>query len=227
MGKWDGGLVFEPRTNAIKPNTAELTDFQITVSDGVAPALANKGTRVTTTSVNDAPVIGGVSKSVMVNDNATVHPLATVTITDADWQEMLISVTVLNGTVRGDFTSASVAGWTRSTVGNNITYQRYFNPQANVGAAAEAAFRALVFQPRTNVPISTTETTSFSIFINDGMANVTNSTTSVITAGVAPRLAMVLAVSPAVFDSHAETFVIPSAKRPPSDRWSRFMRKPR
>lgn len=158
-------LVFQPRTNAINPGTTELTDFQVTVSDGVAPALANTATRVRTTSINNAPQIGGASNTVAVNDNTTVNPFSTLTVTDVDQQEMLISVTILNGVNRGDFTNATSAGWTlRQVIGNNIVYKRYFGPQANVGTVVQAALRALNFRPRENViKPGTTELTDFQV----------------------------------------------------------------
>ncbi len=207
-------LVFQPRQNAIKPGTTEATDFQVTASDGVAPAIANSGTRVTTTSVNNAPAIGGAVANQTMNDSQTKAVFGTLTVTDPDTQDQFVRITITNGTVRGDFTAASTVGWTRKTSGANILYERFFAAAANNGAIVQAAIRALVFQPRTTVPVGTQETTSFTVFVNDGLANATNSTTSVVTTGVAPRFSpSALAVPPLILDNDISTVVLPTGKK--------------
>ncbi len=207
-------LTFQPRTNAIKPGTTEATAFQVTVSDGVAPAVLGTGMLVTSTSVNDAPVIGGAVANQAMNDNITKAVFITMTVTDPDLQETLARVTITNGVNRGDFTPASSAGWTRTVSSANIVYTRYFNPAANIGGTVQTAIRALVFQPRANVPIGTNETTTFTVFVNDGLANVTNSTTSVVTTGVAPRLAPPSPIAAPVFlERDITTVVLPSLKK--------------
>jgi methyl coenzyme M reductase subunit C len=165
-------FLFQSRANAIKPNTTETTVFAVTVTDGVASPVINSTTTVITTSVNDGPAISGASTSLSVNDNAVINPFSTLTVVDADHQEMLISVTILNGVNRGDFTNALSSGWTvRQVVGNNITYKRYFSPAPNVGSLAEAAFRALTFQPRSNaLKPGVTELTDFQVTVSDGVA---------------------------------------------------------
>ncbi len=221
-------LVFQPRTNAIKPGTTELTDFQVTVSDGVAPAVLGTGTRVTTTSVNDAPTVSGAVANQTMNDNQSKAVFGTLTVTDPDTQDQFVRITINNGTTHGDFTASTTTGWTRKVSGTNILYERFFAAAANNGAVVQTAVRALAFQPRTNVPVGTTETTSFTIFVNDGLANVTNSTTSVITTGVAPRPASSApVVSPVFLDSDIATIVVPSIKRSPSSLWARLLRKSR
>ncbi len=179
-------LTFQPRANAIKPGTTEAVDFQVTVSDGVAPAVLGTGNRVTTTSVNNAPTIGGAVANQTMNDNATKLVFSTLTVTDADTQDMLVKITITNGSLRGDFTAASATGWTRVVNGNNIDYSRYFSAAANIGATVQAAIRALNFQSRTNVPIGTSETTQFTLLVKDGLAEATNNATTVIVTGVAP-----------------------------------------
>lgn len=221
-------LVFQPRSNAIKPGTTEATDFQATVSDGVAPAVLGTGTRVTVTSVNNTPVIGGALANQTLNDNTTKAVFNTLTITDPDTQDTLARVTINAGTARGDFTSASATGWTRSVSGTNIIYSRYFNPTTNIGATVQAAIRTLIFQPRTNVPIGTSETTTFTVFVNDGIANVTDNTTSVITTGVAPRPAASRpAALPSILETDTATVVLPSLPKPRTNSLARLLKKAR
>lgn len=221
-------LVFQPRQNAIKPGTTEATDFQVTISDGVAPAVLGTGTRVITTSVNNAPTIAGAAANQTMNDNQTKAVFSTLTVTDPDNQDKFVRITITNGTTRGDFTPASTTGWTRKLSGTNILYERYFAATTNNGALVQSVVRALVFQPRTNVPIGTTETTSLTVFVNDGLASATNSTTSVITTGIAPRPAIAAASTPPIIlHQDVETIVIPSIQRPASNPLARLLKKTR
>ncbi len=222
-------LVFQPRTNAITPGTTELTDFQVTASDGVAPAVLGPNSRLTTTSVNNVPVIGGAAANQTMNDSQTKAVFSTLTVTDPDTQNILARVTINNGTAQGDFTNASSAGWTRSVSGGNIVYTRYFNPVANIGATVQTAIRSLIFQPRNNVPIATQETTTFTVFINDGIANTTNSTTSVITTGVAPRVAppATPVTAPLILASDTTTIVLPTVSKPRPSLLDRLSKKSR
>lgn len=180
-------LVFQARSGAINPGTSEETDFLVYVTDGITD-VTNSNTSTITTTINTAPTIGGANSMVAVNDNATVNPFSTLTVTDPDTQEMLITVTILNGVVRGDFTNAnSGTGWTvREVVGNNITYKQYLSPRANVGGDAQAAFRALIFQSRSNsIPAGATEITDFQVTVSDGVAAaVANSETRVTTTSL-------------------------------------------
>lgn len=220
-------LVFQPRQNAITPGTTELTDFQVTVSDGVAPAVLGTNTRLTTTSVNEAPTIGGAAANQTMNSNQTKAVFSTLTVTDPDTQNMLARVTIPNGVNRGDFTTASTSGWMRSVSGSDIVYNRYFSPVANIGATVQTAIRALIFQPRTNVPIGTTETTGFTVFINDGLANTTNSTTTVTTTGVAPRPAASSQseVAATFRDSDIKTVIVPTVSKTKASPLARLLKR--
>lgn len=182
-------LTFQPRTNAITPETTEATDFQVTISDGVAPAVAGTGTRVTTTSVNQQPAIAGTVANQMINDDQTAAVFSSVTITDPDMQALFAQVHIPYGGSRGDLTAASTIGWTRKVSGSTITYERFFPATTNNAALVQAALRGLVFQPRNNVPVGTTETTNISLVVRDTFIIRGDNTTSVITTGVAPFIA--------------------------------------
>lgn len=184
-------LVFQPRTDAIQPGATEVTSFRVTVGDAVAAPVANSTTSVVSTSVNDSPGITGAAANQTVNDNVTVNPFSTLVISDLDTQNICAQITVSNGVHRGDFTSGSSTGWTRSVVGNDVRYSRYFAPSANIGSVVQTAIRSLVFEPRTNgIQPGTTETTAFRLLINDGITNTSDSTTSVVTTSLnnAPSL---------------------------------------
>lgn len=216
-------LVFRPRMNAINPGTTEATDFLVSVNDGLAIG-TDSGTRVTTTSVNDAPILSGAVADQTMDHNTTKAVFGAVTVVDPDNQAEFVRVTIPNGTNRGDFTSASATGWTRSVNGIDIVYTRYFNPASNNGAAVQTALRALVFQPRSSVPVGTLETTTFTVFVNDGLANTTNSTTSVIVTGVALRPT---AINAAILDQDVATVVVPATKPIAPSLLSRLLKRPR
>jgi hypothetical protein len=220
-------LVFQPRQNAITPGTTEATSFQVTASDGVADAIADSGTRVTTTSVNDAPTIGGAVAGQTMNDNQTKAVFSTLTVTDPDTQKLFVRITITDGMTKGDFTAASTTGWTRKTSKGNILYERFFNATANNGAIVQAAIRALVFQPRTNIPTGTTESTAFAVFVNDGINNVTNSTTTVMTTGVAPRPAPANVAAFTITDGEVDTITVPAMKQRTANPLARLLRKSR
>lgn len=80
------GLSFQPRLNAIAPTTTELTDITVFVNDGQATATAT--VRVTTTSVNDFPSIGGAG-TLSMSDSQIANPFGTLRVIDLDRQEAL------------------------------------------------------------------------------------------------------------------------------------------
>jgi len=88
------------------------------------------------------------------------------------------------------------------------------------------AIRALVFQPRTNVPIVTAETTGFTVLVNDGLANTTNCTTSVITTGVAPRpTSSTVSEASTISPNDITTVVLPNLAKSSGNRLARLLRK--
>ncbi|WP_448208305.1 DUF4347 domain-containing protein, partial [Azospirillum sp. sgz302134] len=140
------------------------------VTDTAGNALAGNATNTTYNfTTNTTPTIGGTATNQAVNDTTTVSPFSALTVTDPDTQGMDATVTITNGANRGDFTGASATGWTRTVSGSDYVYTRSFSSGSNIGSTVQAAIRALVFQPRSNaIAPSTTETTSFSVSVNDG-----------------------------------------------------------
>jgi predicted nucleotidyltransferase len=218
-------MVFQPRSNIIQPGLTETTGFSLSINDGLVN-VTDTVTTVITTSVNNAPVISGIVAGQTLNDNQTKAVFNTLTVSDLDTQAMNVIITIPNGVNRGDFTAASATGWTRTVVGIDIRYNRYFAATANIGATVQAAIRALIFQPRTNVPVGTKETTGFTVFLNDGLANTTNSTTSVITTGVAPRPASLMASDAStIAASDITTVVLPSLNKTSNNRVTRLLKQ--
>ncbi|WP_162060884.1 DUF4347 domain-containing protein [Undibacterium sp. KW1] len=140
------------------------------------------GNFITVTGNNVAPVIGGVVAGQTVTETTTVSPFTGVTITDPDVGASETIIISLDTAAKGAFTAASLATTGFSTADGGLTYTH----AAGTPAAVEAAIRGLVFQPAAGrVPVGGTETTTFTISANDGIASaVLNNTTTVIATGV-------------------------------------------
>ncbi len=173
-------LVFQPTANRVAVGSTETTTFSITVSDATAPGVSNTGTTVVSTSQNNAPTLGGASAGQAVNDNATLQPFSAFTFTDPDpTQQLAVSVT-LDTAAKGVFTSGSLASSGFILAGGG---QYTFTGTA---AQATIAIRQLVFQPAANrVNPTLTETTTFTVSANDGVAAAaTSNTTTVVSTSV-------------------------------------------
>ncbi len=158
-------LVFDPANNRVAPSTTETSTFTISVSDGLTATVTDNATTVVSTSVNDAPTIMGSVAEQTVNDNSTLNPFASVTIADVDVGQSVTVTVSLDTQAKGLFTPGSLT--TSGFVNNgNGTY-------TFVGTASQAtiAIRALSFDPTDErVAVGNTETTTFSISVNDGVA---------------------------------------------------------
>ena len=140
------------------------------------------GNPITVTGNNVAPVIGGTVAGQTVLEGASVSPFTGVTITDPDVGASETVIITPDLAAKGAFTAASLAATGFSTANGGVTYTH----AADTPAAIQAAIRGLVFQPAAGrVPVGGTETTTFTISANDGIASaVLNNTTTVIATGV-------------------------------------------
>ena len=174
-------LVFTPTANQVALASTVATTFTLTPNDG-SNGTPNATTVVTATSVNDAPTLGGAMASQAVNDNATVSPFSSFTVADPDIGASITASIALDAAAKGGFTNASLISSGFSSADGGLTYTH----AAATPAAMQAAIRALVFQPAINrVAPSSTETTTFTVSVNDGIAPaVTNSTTTVVSTSV-------------------------------------------
>ncbi|WP_162059512.1 DUF4347 domain-containing protein [Undibacterium sp. KW1] len=157
-------------------NNATLT----LAAPGAASSLGSNKAIVIYT--NSPPAIGGALAGQTVTETTTVSPFTGVTINDPDVGASETIIISLDLAAKGAFTAASLAATGFSTADGGLTYTH----AAGTPAAVQAAIRGLVFQPAAGrVPVGNTETTTFTISANDGIASaVLNNTTTVIATGI-------------------------------------------
>ncbi|WP_417785532.1 T9SS type A sorting domain-containing protein [Tenacibaculum sp.] len=143
--------------------------------------LGNMGTVVfdiTTAGVaNTAPVIDGATSGQNVNDNSTISPFSSITTTDADGDNLSATIT-LDNNAKGLLTGTGLSGTGPYTIASTTP------------ADLQTKLRALSFNPTDN-RTATTETTTFTVVINDGTVDDTDNTTTVISSAVAPSVSSV------------------------------------
>jgi hypothetical protein len=164
-------LSFTPAANRVAPLGTETTNFLISVSDSIATA-TNSATTVTSTSVNDAPVITGTLGGQAVHDNASISPFSGVTIADADNPSQQLTVQVkLDSAAKGMLGNLGSGSYDAASGVYTFT---------GTAAQATAAIRELVFTPTENrVLPGASETTRFTISASDGIAGTSDAAAAV------------------------------------------------
>ena len=193
---------FVPAENTAPPGTTTPVSITATVTDTSSgnttgpggPPTAAQSAAVAVTSIQDSPALGGAQANQPVADNATASPFAAFTVTDPDRTGATILVTFPGAATNGDFTAASASGWTRSTAGDgSARYSRTLAEQPNIGAAVQAALRALVFRPATRTSLTgASATVPFSITVTDTAptpASATDGNTSLFVSDATPPAA--------------------------------------
>ncbi|NLQ17935.1 DUF4347 domain-containing protein [Marinomonas sp. M1K-6] len=128
---------------------------------------------------NQAPAIADVQSDQAVNDTATLSPFSNIALADADGDDVSITV-ALDTAAKGVFTAASLtaSGFTDAGSGS-------YTLASTTLVSAQTALRALVFDPADNrVAVDSTETTTFTITVNDGTTDTINSTTTVVSTSI-------------------------------------------
>ncbi len=173
------GLVFTPTANRVAPGSTESTIFTLSVSDSIAAPVTDSSTTVTTTSVNDAPTISGITALTSIDDTGTTTPFFSVIIDDVDNPAQTQTVTI---------TLDTAAKGTLSNLGGG-SYNAGSGVYSFSGTAADAttAVRGLVFTPTANrVAPGSTESTTFTLSVDDGViaTPVTDNNTVVVATSV-------------------------------------------
>ncbi len=172
--------------NALRTN--EIFDFEtkpsysvrIRVTDGGGLSF-EKVFDIYVTDANDAPTIQGAAPGQTVNDNATISPFSGIAIEDADSATVTVKVT-LDMAAKGGFSAASLSSSGFAPLsGESGVYSRTGSP-----ATVTEGIRELVFEPAANrVAPGLTETTMFSIEVDDGAGGeADDDTTTVISTSM-------------------------------------------
>jgi len=132
---------------------------------------------------NNAPTIGGASAGQATTDTTTVSPFSALTIADADGDNVTTTVT-LDTNAKGVFTPASLTA-------SGFTGTGPYTLASTTAANAQTAIRQLVFDPTNNrVAVGSTETTTFTVGVNDGATTTNDNVTTVVSTSIndAPSL---------------------------------------
>ena len=127
--------------------------------------------------VNAPPTISGTVAGQATTDAAAINPFSTVVISDPDTPAQTLMVTVQIGTpANGQFTAASLTGWTTVTAGSTYSF-------TGTAAAATTAINALVFQPTNHQVVpGNSVTTGFTITADDSIAPAATDTATTVVA---------------------------------------------
>ncbi|RZS98946.1 Ig-like domain-containing protein [Aquimarina brevivitae] len=136
-------------------------------------------------ATNNAPVIGGTVAGQIVNDNATIAPFSAVTITDADGDNVSATIT-LDDNAKGALSGTGLSGTGPYTIASTTP------------SNLQSLLRALSYNPTDN-RAATSETTTFTVVVNDGTVDTTDNTTTVISNAVAPVISNVIVPANATY----------------------------
>ena len=165
--------LFHYGQNSSNPSTA-YADGQVYASGSAVSFLdINFSVDVVAGSSNTAPGISGTVASQAVNDNATVSLFSGVSITDSDGDNVTATIT-LDNNAKGVITGADAGSGP-------------YTMSSRTAAAMTTAIQALTFNPTDN-RTSTSETTTFTLTINDGTVDTDDNSTTVVSSAVAPTL---------------------------------------
>ncbi|MEO1524421.1 MAG: DUF4347 domain-containing protein [Planctomycetota bacterium] len=169
-------------------STTPTTETRITVNAttaGGSTPISDPATTISTSVTNNAdPVLAGDAGNQTVNDDATIAPFSSVTISDAEGDAVTVVVQLSGGDANGSFTAGSLGAFTQTGAGE-------YTLTSSTPAAAQAAIRGLVFAPTQNqVAVGSQVTTTLSIHVSDATGSALNSGTSVLATSInnAPTL---------------------------------------
>jgi len=176
-------LVFTPTAHQVAPGGSVTTTFTLKATDTAGGTSSNGTTTVAATAVNDPPAVTGSKAGQAVNDNATDHPFASVTVSDPDFGATeTVTITL---TAKG---SASDADGTLSGTGLTKTGVGTYTLTTGTPAAVTTELDALTFTPTEyEVAPGSTVTTGMTLSVTDGIvgAPTTDTTTSVVATAIA------------------------------------------
>ncbi|MCE7996189.1 MAG: hypothetical protein HEP71_29685, partial [Roseivirga sp.] len=123
---------------------------------------------------NTAPAISGTAPNQAVNDSNTLGPFSGVSVTDADGDNVSATIT-LDAAAKGVLTGTGL-----SDDGGGV-----YSIASTTVSDLQSKLQALVFNPTDNRS-ATSETTAFTLAVNDGTDTSSDNTTTVVSSAVAP-----------------------------------------
>ncbi|MEL6107551.1 MAG: DUF4347 domain-containing protein, partial [Planctomycetota bacterium] len=169
-------------------STTPVSENRVTVNasaNGGSTPISDPSTTISVTVNNNAtPTLGGVNSLVLVNDTDTVSPFSTVTLNDAESDNVSVVIQLSDGDDNGAFTAGSLGGFTKTGVGE-------YTLASTTLAAAQSALRGLVFDPTENqVIVASQVSTTFTLNISDATDTLVdgNSSVSALSINDAPTL---------------------------------------
>ena len=173
-------MLFKPAEDRLSGFAVETVAFEISLIDGGSTNGPDSSTTVIVSPVNDRPLIQNIPPLIRITDNETTRPFHTVGISDQDelGTQSVHVVVALDDAAKGTFDTNSLGGFIPEALGYSFD---------GSGARATLAISNLLFEPTANrVPLGESETTVFTITVDDGHGGVAvNSGTSVRVSSVA------------------------------------------
>jgi hypothetical protein len=154
-------------------NVSGLNDGSLTLSVTLTDPAGNTSNAETATSVLDQtnPSISGTAANQAVDDNNTIQPFSSVSISDV--HDVSVTIT-LDDNTKGTLSGAGLSGSGPYTISSTDS------------SSISSILQGLTFDPRENqLTPGTTETTQFTIDLTDAADNSSNdTTTTVVTTSV-------------------------------------------
>ena len=172
------GLVFTPTIHQVAPGQAVTTTLTITDTNTAGVQVSDSNTTIVATAQDTAPTIGGLPPAEGVDDNATINPFSTVTVTDPDaGASNSATITLTNGGTATDADGLLAGeGLTKTGAGT-------YSLAATDPTSLSSELRGLTFTPTAHqVTPGDTVATSFNVTAAEGSASTSASTVVTATA---------------------------------------------
>jgi autotransporter passenger strand-loop-strand repeat protein len=173
-------LVFRPTAHQVAPAGTITTVMDLALTQN-GLTTTNSITSIIVTAVNDAPVISGTRAGQATNDEATLKPLSTITITDPDFG----ATETVSITLTGTSWVATDADGTLSGTGLTKTGTGLYTLQAATPASLTSELEALTFTPTAHQVVpGGTVVSDFKIVATQNGISTVDTITSVIATAV-------------------------------------------
>ena len=177
-------LVFQPTAHALALGTTEVDSFMVDVQDSQGAQTSMLVGSDTVAPLHDIPVLTGNIAGIDFLDTTSSTPFGNASILDSDNTMLVLRVSV--AAANGDMTAASTVGFTRVSDGRgHVVYSQTFSSGVDSALIAQAALRAMVFQPLAHALVAgDSETDVFSATVTDslGATSAPRSGASTVTA---------------------------------------------